>query len=108
PNRPTPVESVAFSGDGRLVAAARGQGTVYLLSADGSGASTTLPGHGAAVHAVDVSPDGSQIATVDEAGNIGLSTLDGGTARVLATADLPERDVAFSPDGTRIMAVGDD
>jgi WD40 repeat protein len=105
-----PVGGVAFSGDGKLLAAALGDGTVHVFAVDGSGTDTTLRGHQGPVLGVDLNADGSRVVSAGTDGAVRLWNLhEGGTGKILLDpSNNPENDVAFSHDGSRIMAVGDD
>lgn len=67
-----------------------------------------LNGHTAAVLAVDMSPDGSQIATASVDGTIKLWQPDGTLVTTLSGHGAIVRCVKFSPDGDLIASGGDD
>jgi WD40 repeat protein len=102
------VNSVAFSPDGRTLAAGDGNGNVYLRPATGSGKTVTLD-EGSPVYAVAFSPDGDTLAVAGKGGLIGLWDLAatqptrtslkwGGTSVV--------KSLAFSRHGS-FLAAGD-
>jgi WD40 repeat protein len=94
------VVSVAFTPDGKSVAAADYGGGIYLLNpADGqwAGRSFTAP---SSPTQVAVSPDGATLAVADSAGNVYLWSQSGGERLVATGADKQSpQTVAFSPDG---------
>jgi WD40 repeat protein/DNA-binding SARP family transcriptional activator len=100
------VEDLAFSGDGRRIAAALDDGTVRVLAADGSQPAQRLKGHKDAVLGVDMDAHGSRIVSAGEDGTIRL--WNAGTDRTLHGGRGKVTDVAFSPDGNRIVSVGED
>ena len=101
------VESVAFAADGR-VAAGLDDGTVRVLTADGSKDAVKLAGHDGAVLGVDLDPDGARVVSAGADGSVRLWDTGSATAQMLLDGKQPENDVHFSPDGSRILAVGND
>jgi WD40 repeat protein/tRNA A-37 threonylcarbamoyl transferase component Bud32 len=103
------VTGVAYSPNGRRIAAARFDGTVKVWDAGTGEEALTLRGHSGGVRGVAFSPDSRRIASASEdhtvrvwdaaTGKV-LLTLAGHTARVMA--------VAFSPDGRRLASGGFD
>ena len=94
------VVSVAYTPDGKSVAAAAYAGGIYLLNpADGqwAGRSFTDPGHPTQVA---VSPDGTTLAVADSAGHVYLWSQSAGERLVTTGAEKRSpQTVAFSPDG---------
>ncbi len=69
--------------------------------------SNRLNGHRAAVMAVDISPNGQEIATASVDHSIKLWKRDGTLIRTLTGHDAVVRAVKFSPDGEIIASAGD-
>jgi WD40 repeat protein len=99
---------IAYSADGRLIAASSISGTVRLWDTRGSEEPAVLP-HGTRVHGLAFSPDGTRLATAcgddtirlwDVASRQEVCELRGHEAYVHA--------VAFSPDGTRLASASGD
>jgi len=97
------VRNVAFSPDGKLVAAAYWDGTVGVWDAAAGQLVRTLEGHRHCVHNVAFSPDGKRLASASWDGTIKLwyvdtykeeRTLKGHRDWVLG--------LSFSPDGRRL------
>ncbi len=108
-----PVNAIAFSPDGSLLVTADAGGSVRLWSADTGSPVREFPAGGFVQDAV-FSPDGRQILTLSQFPSRESSVI-GGTLRLwdaasgdeLATplaAAWPVHDVAFFPDGTRLLA----
>jgi WD40 repeat protein/DNA-binding SARP family transcriptional activator len=104
------VQRVAFSADGRTLAAGMGDGSVHLIALDrrGEAPSRVLPASDAAINGVGVDRN-DRIVTADADGNVTLWNADLTPARTLTAGDgVAARDVDFSPDGATILAVGED
>jgi WD40 repeat protein len=105
-----PVESVAFSPDGRHLASAGQDGTVRLWEASSGKEVLTLQGHTSAVSCVAFSPDGRRLASAGDgtvrlwevASGKELFSLQGNTGIAGIYS------VAFSPDGQRLASAGGD
>jgi WD40 repeat protein len=101
----TPVNTVAYSPDGKLLAVGLAAGSIQLWDPAKQSKLAVLTGHQAAVSLAAFSPNGKQLASVSEdkmiiiwdvASRKAAQTLSGGSSVV-----------AFSPDGKQLAAGGD-
>jgi WD40 repeat protein len=109
------VNGLAFSPDGKRLAAAHADGAVRVWDSEAGVAALTLTGHNDTPRAVCWSPDGKQLASVAcaeppeplRAGEVRIwDAATGAAARSLAAHRLLTRYVAWSPDGTTLAAGG--
>jgi len=98
---------VAFSPDGRLVAAACQDRQVYLFDVQ-TRQMRTLRGFRDQVLSVAFSPTGHQIAAGTWSGLVTIRQLDGNRVRQLRGHVAPVVRLAFSPDGQRLASVSHD
>jgi WD40 repeat protein/serine/threonine protein kinase len=103
------VRQVAFSPDGRTVAAANVQSTIYLLHRDSGTVRQVLRGHQGAINAVSFSPDGRRVLSAGKDGTVRvwdaatgmcLTVFKGHTGEVFAAV--------FHPSGQRVASGGRD
>ncbi|MCI0461315.1 MAG: hypothetical protein L0Z62_30575 [Gemmataceae bacterium] len=102
------VSALAYSGDGKTLVLAYGNGALRLWGAEVARQGPVLQGHGGSVQAVAVAPDGKTVATAGSDRTVRLwneqgkltATLRGHTGLVLA--------VAFSPDGKTLASASAD
>ncbi len=96
---------IAFSPDGRLLAAASHDFTVQLWQADGSQLLHTLAGHEAPILDLAMAPDGSVLASAAEDGTVRVwSADDGQPLGVLQSPAFGWQSVSFAPDGSTLAA----
>jgi len=104
-----PVNSVAFSPDGKRLATASYDQTAKVWDAESGQELLTLRGHGAFVLGVAFSPDGKRLATASGDGTAKVWDAEGGkellTLRGHGDVVLG---VAFSPDGKRLATASKD
>ncbi|HET8549400.1 MAG TPA: c-type cytochrome domain-containing protein [Bryobacteraceae bacterium] len=103
------VRSLAFSPDGKLLAAAGGlparRGEVKLWDVSSGAELRTLGGHADAIYAVAFSPDGKQIATAGYDKLIKLwDAGSGAEVRTLKDHIDAINALAFTPDGRRLIS----
>lgn len=105
-----PMSFVAFSPDGKRVAAAGGSDNqAHVWTVAGGKKSVSLSGHRATVMSVAFSPDGKWLAT--SSSDQTVKVWDAGTGKELATLrghTKPVRRVSFSPDSRHIASAGED
>jgi WD40 repeat protein/energy-coupling factor transporter ATP-binding protein EcfA2 len=101
-----PVNAVAFSPDGKIIASGREDGTIELLYQDGNSVIPPLKGENGGVWSLAFSPDGKIIASGYEDGTIKLWDLQGRLiVPPLQGHESYVYSVAFSPNG-QIIASG--
>jgi WD40 repeat protein len=109
-----PVDSnyasgIAFSPDGRVLAAALSGGKIMLWNlVDPGAASTILPGHDETAIEVSFSPDGTILATGGTDRLVRLWQVRDGRQIGELSHDSAVRSVAFSPDGATLATASQD
>jgi WD40 repeat protein len=103
------VRAVAFSGDGKWLAAAGGlparKGEVKIWDVDGRTSPRTISGHTDCIYAVAISPDGKTIATSSYDKLIKLwDASTGAEQRTLKDHIDAIYALAFTPDGKRLVS----
>jgi WD40 repeat protein len=104
--RGTPAVSLGFSSDGRLVAAAKLDGTITVWQAAGATPLTELRGSSASTLRIAFSPDGRQLASGDGDGTVRVWSLPEQPLQLPLTAGMPSvvaTSAAFSPDGETVL-----
>jgi WD40 repeat protein len=91
--------SVAFSRDGRTLAAGGTDGAIQLWDMPGGQARATLTGHTGAVWSMEFSPDGRTLATGSDDGTVRLWDVAGKQERHRLSAGKNVSSLEFSRDG---------
>jgi WD40 repeat protein/tRNA A-37 threonylcarbamoyl transferase component Bud32 len=100
------VARIRFGPDGRLLATGGQGGQVKIWDAGTGKERDPLPGHTGVVRSVACSRDGQWLASGGEDRTVRLHPLAAGRSQVFRTPALVN-DVAFSPDGSILAAVGE-
>src|SRR5690606_21579115 len=101
---PFGVASVAFSPDGRLIAAGRSWSAVVFDLA--SGRELRKVEHMGGLGPVTFAPDGRALASGSGSGQVLITDLSSG-ARAAFGQRYPARGLSFSPDGRTLASLGD-
>jgi WD40 repeat protein len=104
------VEGVAFSPDGKLLAAALDDETAVLWDASTGERKAVLKGHDGRVRHVAFAPDGKTLATAGSRDRV-VALWDVATGKRVATGEGHTADVVavlFTPDGKSLVSVGGD
>ncbi len=106
-----PIWMIAFTTDGRTLAAAGSENDVKLWDTTGAGDPVTFSGHTSKVTSIAISPDGKTLAAGAEDNTINLWDLASGQElRTLSTHHPDDStshgvlNILFSPDGTRLAS----
>jgi WD40 repeat protein/serine/threonine protein kinase len=103
------VQSLASSGDGKLLASASLDHTVKLWHLDRQSESSVLKGHESDVWSVALSPDGSTVASGSVDRTVKLWDAATGTFKLDLRGHSDDVTcVAYSPDGKTVASSGDD
>ncbi|GIV87757.1 MAG: serine/threonine protein kinase [Chloroflexus sp.] len=109
-NAPFWMTGIAFSPDGRQIAAGSINGNVYLLDAETGNVQRELRGHDGwvVIRGVAYSPDGRLLASASLDGSVRLWNPVNGVERdVLRQRGLRLLGLSWSPDGSRILSSSD-
>jgi len=101
------IYKVAFTPDGRSVAAAGSSGSVYVIDLETLGLGV-LRGGGDQILDLAIATDGSRVAAGTIAGDAAVWELRGSSPRRWSTGAGAVRGVAFSPDGALLATAGED
>jgi WD40 repeat protein/serine/threonine protein kinase len=99
------VNSIAFSPDGARLAAACSSGCLKIWDTTSGLAICTFKGHTSRARGVAFSPGGKRVASTSEDRTVRV--WDATTGQEALTLQGGGHSVTFSPDGTRLAAVGD-
>ena len=98
------IRALAFSPDDTLLASGGNDRTIRLWDLVSATPLAVLEGHSAPVLDLVFSPDGAWIASAGEDGTLRLWDSASGGSLTLAEHEAPVRAVAFTPDGTLLIA----
>lgn len=96
------VRALAFSPEGRWLAAGGDDKLIRLWETADWRARPALRGHGDAIDSLSFGPDGTLLASASQGGNVRLWDLGGDEAKEQADAGQAGTCVAFAPDGSRL------
>jgi hypothetical protein len=102
------VTAIAFSPDGASIAFATDDGRVSLRDAESEAVAREFTWQDRKAGAMAFSIDGSRLAVISFGKELSLWDAAAGKMLKEAAASLPLANIAFSPDGTRLMAPGQD
>jgi WD40 repeat protein len=104
-----PIQSVAFSPDGLLIASGGNDWNVHIWDAQDGSELAVLPGHTDWIRSVAFSPDGQWLASGSDDRNVFVwSVADhSGAPQIVSGHEDWVRSVAFSPD-SQVLATGSD
>ncbi len=101
------VDALAWSRDGERVLIGAGLGEVRVVHGAGGLLLSVLQPHDleSKVEAVVVAPDDETLFTSAQDGTVRVSSVGGGTSRLLARYEEAPRDLALSADGSRLLVL---
>jgi eukaryotic-like serine/threonine-protein kinase len=102
------VNCVAFSHDGKYLAAAGNEGLVKLWSTRDWRPEATFTGHRTGAHSVAFAPDDRWLASTDDHGIIRIWDTHSGAKDTIASGQRRLWCVSFSPDGRTLATVSSD
>jgi dipeptidyl aminopeptidase/acylaminoacyl peptidase len=102
------ITALAFSPNGGSIAFSKDDGSVLLRDVQSEAVVQEFTWQGRQVGAMSFSPDGSRLVLISFGKEMSLWDPVAGKALKEATASVLLADVAFSPDGTRFLAPGQD
>jgi WD40 repeat protein len=100
------VIALAFSPDGRLVAAAGEDGKARIWDARSGALVRTFAGHTDALTGIEFSADGSRLVTSSRDHDARIWNVDTGASTLLRGHFGPVFDASFSPDGRFVVTAG--
>jgi WD40 repeat protein len=108
-SEPVIVWSLAFSPDGKELAAGTAEGPIHMLNPADGKVLRSLPGHGSAVTGLQYHPGGAVLASASKDRTVRLwNPANGQVLKALEGHEAWVQGVAFVAQGTRLVSVGAD
>ena len=98
------VTASDFSPDGTMIAVGYGDGSIELLAPHSGMRPHLLPGHSASITKLSFSPDAMRLASASYDGTCRLWNISSGRQLMVYRFTAPAVSIAFTPEGSRLVA----